>query len=543
MSMNLTIAIAQINSTVGGLNENTRKICSFIVTAKRRGADIVVFPELAITGYHPKDLLTKPGFIKKNICCLEEIRKVSEGICVITGFVDAVASGDRSFKDVKLYNAAAIIYNGEIIETCHKTHLPNYDIFDEKRYFTRATKPCVFRFRGVTIGVNICEDVWFEDVCMFQRSKGAEVIVNLSASPFNVGKMKQRVNVLSQRAIENSVYLVYVNLVGGQDDLVFDGGSSVINTKGEVEFEAPCFVEKLFLHTLGSKQPLLQSLSKVEEIYYALLLALKDYVVKNGFMKVILGLSGGIDSALTAVLCVDALGRENVIGVSMPSHITSKESKEDAYVLAQNLGIVYKEIPIERIFKSCLQTLETEFAGTVENVAEENLQARIRGNLLMALSNKFGYLVVTTGNKSELAVGYATLYGDMAGGLALISDVPKTWVYRLAEYINQTAGCTRIPSRIISKEPSAELREGQKDTDSLPPYPVLDLILKSYIEENKSVKEIIAKGYDQKIVQEIIWRVDHNEYKRKQSPPGIKVTTKAFGTGRRMPITNRYSDF
>ncbi|RZN15677.1 MAG: NAD+ synthase [Methanosarcinales archaeon] len=540
--MNLTIAIAQINSTVGDLDENTRKICSFIVTAKRKGADIVVFPELAITGYHPKDLLTKPGFIKKNICCLEEIGKVSKGICVITGFVDAVASSDCSSWDVKLYNAAAIIYNGEIIETCHKTHLPNYDIFDEKRYFTRAAKPCVFRFKGITIGVNICEDVWFEDVCTLQCSNGAEVIINLSASPFNVGKMKQRRDILSQRAIENSVYIVYANLVGGQDDLVFDGGSSVINTEGEVEFEAPCFVEKLFLHTLGRKKPLLQSLSDVEEIYYALLLALRDYVVKNGFMKVILGLSGGIDSALTAVLCVDALGRENVIGVSMPGHITPRQSKEDAYALAQNLGIVYKEIPIECIFKSYIQTLEIEFAGTVENVAEENLQARIRGNLLMALSNKFGYFVVTTGNKSELAVGYATLYGDMAGGLALISDVPKTWVYRLVEYINQTAGCTRIPSRIILKEPSAELKEGQKDTDSLPPYPVLDLILKSYIEENKSVKEIIAKGYDQKLVQEIIWRVDHNEYKRKQSPPGIKVTTKAFGTGRRMPITNRYNN-
>ena len=540
--MNLTIAIAQINSTVGDLDENTRKICNFIVTSKREGADIVVFPELAITGYHPKDLLTKQGFIEKNICCLEQVRKVSGGICVITGFVDSVASSDHSFGNVKLYNAAAIIYNGEIIEICHKTHLPNYDIFDEKRYFTRAEKPCVFRFKGVTIGVNICEDVWFEDVCMLQRSKGAEVIINLSASPFNVGKMKQRVNILSQRAIENSVYLVYVNLVGGQDDLVFDGGSCVINTKGEVEFKAPCFVEKLFLHTLGNKKPLLQSLSEVEEIYYALLLAVRDYVIKNGFMKIVLGLSGGIDSSLTAVLCADALGAENVIGVSMPSHITSRESKKDAYMLSKNLGIVYKEIPIERIFKSCLQALETEFARTIENVAEENLQARIRGNLLMALSNKFGYLVVTTGNKSELAVGYSTLYGDMAGGLALISDVPKTWVYKLAEYINQRAGHVRIPSRIILKEPSAELREGQKDTDSLPPYPLLDEILKAYIEENKSVKEITSKGYDQKLVQDIIWRVDHNEYKRKQSPPGIKVTTKAFGTGRRMPITNRYRD-
>ncbi len=561
----IKIAIAQINPTVGDLDGNARIIIDYIKKAREKEADIVVFPELAVTGYPPKDLVLKPLFIKKNLEKFSEIAGATSDITAVVGFVDKQGND--------IYNAAGIIKDRKVIGIQHKTNLPNYDVFDEMRYFKPARERHIFEIEGTVFGINICEDIWvdvgpLED----QAKKGADIIINISASPFHAGKPGEREGMLSRKARENDVTIVYCNLVGGQDDLVFDGGSYIFNNNGELVTQANRFSEDLVVVELetsrdgrdgwdGSggmgrmdrrgggatgKGTAIQERDITEEditeeVFMALVLGIRDYVLKNGFRKVVIGLSGGIDSSLTAALAVEALGKENVVGVSMPSRITSKASKEDAETLAENLGIELKTIPIDEIFDAYISTLEDEFKGRKEDVTEENIQARIRGNILMALSNKFGYLVLSTGNKSEIAVGYTTLYGDMAGGIAVISDVPKTLVYKLAEYINSRYGKT-IPGRIILKEPTAELKVGQKDSDSLPPYEILDRILHAYIEEDKGMEEILAMGFDRDVVEDVIRRVDHNEYKRQQAPPGIRVTTKAFGSGRRMPITNAYNN-
>jgi NAD+ synthase (glutamine-hydrolysing) len=421
-------------------------------------------------------------------------------------------------------------------------HLPNYDVFDEKRYFKPATESAIFELDGLKLGINICEDIWVDNgPTEIQAKLGADFIVNISASPFYAGKSKVRREVIATLARENKLPIAYVNLVGGQDDLVFDGRSYAFNKEGSLIADGKQFVDDLVITNLDDSAEIIpEGEDELKEIYGALVLGIRDYVRKNGFKKVVIGLSGGIDSALTAALAVEALGAQNVVGVSMPSAISSQSSKVDAKRLAENLGMEYTTVPIVDTINAYAAMLSEEFKGTEPDVTEENIQARIRGNILMALSNKFGYLVLSTGNKSELAVGYCTLYGDMSGGLAVISDVPKTTVYKLARYVNAVRGKEIIPESIIVKEPSAELREGQKDTDSLPPYEVLDPILQAYIEENRSKEEIIEMGFDEGVVNGIIWRVDHNEYKRQQAPIGIKITPKAFGSGRRMPITNRY---
>lgn len=530
---NHKVAVAQINSIVGDLEGNAKKIIEYIREAKSRGADIVTFPELAITGYPPKDLLLKPSFIEKDKEKLREIVEKTKDVAAIVGFVDGEGG--------EIYNAAALISDGELVGIQHKTHLPNYDVFDEKRYFQPASECRVFTLDDLNLGVNICEDIWVDDgPTAVQAEMGAELIVNISASPFHVGKIKVRRELLARRAKENGVAIVYNNLVGGQDDLVFDGRSYIFNEEGVLIAQCKSFEEDLLVSDLETPSKIIPEGDPSDEICKALILGIRDYVRKNGFEKVVIGLSGGIDSALTATLATKALGAENVVGVSMPSRISSKGSLDDAKKLVENLGIEYKVIPIADAADAYVKMLSKEFGGTEQDVTEENIQARIRGNILMALSNKFGYLVLTTGNKSELAVGYTTLYGDMAGGFAAISDVPKTTVYKLARYINSVEKREIIPENTIAKEPSAELREGQRDSDTLPPYDILDAILHAYIEEDKSKEEIMAQGFDERIVGEIIWKVDHNEYKRQQAAPGIKITPKAFGSGRRMPITNRY---
>lgn len=542
------VGLAQINPTVGDLEGNKKKILRFIDEARRKSVDIVVFPELAITGYPPKDLLFRKRFVEKNRVVLDEIVGYSSGITVVVGFVDVgkvvepVNLYDPSaFPGLpRLFNAAAVIHDKELVGVQHKKNLPSYDVFDEKRYFTPAETSEVFRVGETKLGVTICEDIWVDHGPVETLAKkGAELIVNISASPFYVGKTYIRARIVSKHARENNVPLVYVNMVGGQDDLVFDGCSLVSNPIGELVAVGGFCEEELVVVDPWSKKKVTLPENHLEEVFKVLTLGIRDYVRKNGFEKVVIGISGGIDSALTAVLAVEALGRENVVGVSMPSQFTPRTSLEDAEQLAKNLGIELRKIPIKKIFDSYMETLSKEFAGTGFDVTEENIQARIRGNILMALSNKFGYLVVSTGNKSEMAVGYTTLYGDMAGGLAAISDVPKTMVYKLVEYINREKGGI-VPERIIKKEPSAELRENQKDTDTLPPYNILDPILHEYIENNLEEEEIISKGHNPDIVRKIARMVDKNEYKRKQAPIGIKITPKAFGFGRRMPITNKY---
>lgn len=534
--MKFKIALAQINPTVGYLENNARKIIRNIKKAQEQGADLIVFPELSITGYPPKDLLLKPSFIRKNKEKFKEITEETKDIACIVGFVDKVDNdGDG------LFNAAALVHDREVVGIQYKTHLPNYDVFDEKRYFSPAPICHVFNLNDIKLGINICEDIWVDGgPTEIQAKKRAELVVNISASPFHVGKIKEREELLSRRARENRVYVAYVNLVGGQDDLVFDGGSYIFNEKGELVAKCKRFQEDLVVTSLDGNlvEKIGPPADPLEEIYSALVLGIRDYVRKNGFEKVVIGLSGGIDSALTAALAAEALGPKNVVGVSMPSEISSRESMEDARTLAENLGIGYKVIPISDVVNAYTKMLSEEFKDKKPDTTEENIQARIRGNVLMALSNKFGYLVLSTGNKSETAVGYTTLYGDMTGGLAAISDVPKTMVYKLAEYLNIKKEI--IPKNILIKEPSAELRVGQKDTDTLPPYDVLDQILNAYIEENKSKEDIIANGYDPKVVEDIIRRVDNNEYKRQQAAPGIRITPKAFGSGRRMPLTHKY---
>ncbi len=544
----MKIALAQINQTIGDFQRNTQKICSYLERARNQDADIVIFPELAVTGYPPKDFLDIPAFIDENLKALNEIARYVSGISAIVGFVDR----NKRRHGKLVHNAAAFIQDQKIISVHHKSLLPTYDVFDECRYFEPAHQILPVKCMGYTLGISICEDMWNDEEFWTRPlyeidpvenliSQGANVMINISSSPFAVGKHdKIRLRMLIHDAMKYKVPFIYVNQVGGNDDLVFDGNSVVINAQGRLIAQAATFQEDLVV--VDIKNPSMQiqpkTYSDIETVHMALIAGLRDYVTKCGFKKVIIGLSGGIDSAVTAALAAESLGNENVIGVLMPSQFSSQGSIDDAVTLSQNLGIIYKVIPIQEVFAICQKTLEAEFKGTSFGIAEENLQARIRGNILMALSNKYGYLVLATGNKSELAVGYCTLYGDMSGGLALISDVPKTMVYELARHINR--GKEIIPQNSILKPPSAELKPNQCDQDSLPPYDVLDGILKAYVEDTRGIDEIIRMGFDEKVVREIIRKVNRNEYKRRQAAPGIKVTSRAFGSGRRMPIAHNF---
>ena len=557
----MKICLAQINPTIGAFKQNVGKICKSINTAREKGADLVIFPEMSVVGYPPKDLLELSGFVDSNLKALEEVKNSVTGISAIVGFVDRnVAQRGKA-----LYNAAAHIKNRKIVSRHYKSLLPTYDVFDEDRYFEPTHDISIARISGRKFGISICEDVWGADVvwpgtihhkdpveCMVRQ--GAEIIINISASPFTIGKQDVRLKMLTGHAKRNKVPIVFVNQIGGNDDLVFDGNSLVINKEGIVVGRASGFKEELLMVefkgsdlTIGGNKS--RSAKKetqyaagegdIESVYNALVLGTRDYVKKCGFKKAVIGLSGGIDSAVTAVIAVKALGKNKVLGVTMPSTFSSKGSVDDSMVLAKRLGIKCELIPIKSVYNAYTKTLSGVFAGLPFDVTEENLQARIRGKILMAISNKHGYLVLTTGNKSELAVGYCTLYGDMCGGLAVISDIPKTMVYSLAEYINRRKEI--IPADTIEKPPSAELRPNQKDQDSLPSYDVLDGVLRAYVEESKDVGDIIEMGYDESLVKDIINKVDRNEYKRKQAAPGLKVTTKAFGTGRRMPLAQRYT--
>ncbi|HLF18945.1 MAG TPA: NAD+ synthase [Candidatus Omnitrophota bacterium] len=539
----MRIALAQINTTVGDLAGNQAKIAGYIQRAKDRQADIVVFPELAVTGYPPEDLLLKGHFVKENIKTLRQLAKAASGITVIVGFVDRDAKKN-------LYNAAAILENKSVKGAYYKQKLPNYGVFDEKRYFQPGGTDKTFKLGGVKYAVSVCEDLW-EDVCQKQAKAGAKLLINISSSPYDSGKLKAREALIKGRAKQTKTHICYCNLVGGQDELVFDGSSMIVDPKGRLLAMAKEFEEDLLIadFDLGKNDPRKRALGEhmykpappLERILKALVLGTKDYALKNGFKKAVVGLSGGIDSALVAALAVEALGKDNIIGITMPSRFSSTGTKADAKQLAHNLGIELKEIPIEGIFQAYLETLKEPFNGLKPNIAEENVQARIRGNILMALSNKFGWLVLTTGNKSEIAVGYCTLYGDMSGGFAVIKDVPKTVVYQLCLIINQKRGNV-IPQSVIDRPPTAELRENQKDQDSLPPYDVLDGILKSYVEEHRSFTQM-ANRKDQEIVKSVISMVDRSEYKRRQAPPGIKITPRAFGKDWRLPITNKYKEF
>ena len=551
----IRIALAQMNSVVGALKGNADKIISLAKEAQSQGADIVSFPELAVTGYPPEDLLFKAQFVDDNLEQLKRIAAYIGNIVCIVGFADRKAKA--------LYNAAAVIHNARIKGVYHKAYLPNYGVFDEERYFRRGSEFPIFGIGKTLMGVNICEDIWhLEGPAGIQAYKGARLIVNINASPFHMGKGLLRENILKKQAKKHKVFISYTNLVGGQDELVFDGASMVIDDKGRVIARAQVFKEQLliaelevvrafkkpdvFLKEISDDKPLLAKphgvhiKSHAAEVYEALTLGLRDYISKNGFKKVVLGLSGGIDSSLVAAIAVEAIGKENVLGVAMPSMFTSDGSKEDAEILAKNLGIGFKVIPIQEIFRVYLEVLKKAFGAVKQDVTEENLQARIRGNILMALSNKFGYLAINTGNKSEVSCGYCTLYGDMAGGFGVIKDVTKTLVYKLSGHVNEKAGYDVIPLSVFKKAPTAELRPNQKDSDTLPEYGILDHVLKLYVEEDKSLLDISKSGADKAVIERVMRMVDTNEYKRRQAPPGIKITPKAFGRDRRMPITNKY---
>jgi len=577
----LRIGMAQINTTVGDFAGNRQKILKAIGKARALGVDLLTFPELAICGYPPEDLLFKPQFITENIRSLEKVVETSSGLGMVVGFVDAKED---------IYNAAAIIHDGKLIGVYHKIFLPNYGVFDENRYFRAGSECPVYVIAGINVGVNICEDIWYEaGPATIQAYSGAEVIVNISASPYHFGKGNYRERMIATRATDNVAIFAYNNLVGGQDELVFDGNSLILDEKGRLVARGKQFEEDLIVADLdvesvfrarlhdprwrkglllherqggdgaervtvsaapsSIEKPPLPSrqeekvLSLPAEIYEALVLGTHDYILKNGFEKVLLGLSGGIDSSIVAAIAVDALGKSNVVGVAMPSRYSSPGSISDAELLATNLGMKLLTIPIEKVFQAYLDMLAETFKETEPNVTEENIQARIRGNILMALSNKFGWLVLTTGNKSEMATGYTTLYGDMAGGFAVIKDVPKTMVKELARYRNSLGKTELIPAAIIDKPPSAELRPDQKDADTLPAYELLDPILTAYVEEDKSVEQIIAMGIDEKAVRRAARLVDGSEYKRRQAPPGVKITPRAFGRDRRLPITSRFKGF
>src|SRR5229473_2215569 len=582
----LRVALAQINVTVGDLEGNKERILASMQQAHAAGAQIVCFSELALAGYPPEDLLLKPRFVEDQLRKLDELIDASRdfpGLAAVIGFVD---------RDHDIYNAAAIIYEGKLCGVYHKHHLPNYGVFDENRYFRAGHKAPIFLINGVHVGVTICEDVWYPTGPMtLQAYAGAEVIININGSPYYAGKETFREVMLATRAADSNVIVAYLNMVGGQDELVFDGGSMVFDEQGKLIARAKEFEEDMLivdldtasvfrsrLHDPRRRQERLQvrpgevpiievettpsklqqiqqanvvldapqriepKMGHLQEIYAALVLGTGDYVRKTGFKKVVIALSGGIDSTLTAVIAVDALGAENMLGISMPSGYSSEGSKSDARELAENLGIKFLTIPIEETFRTSLKTLQPALGEGDPGLAAENLQARIRGNILMTISNKLGPIVLTTGNKSEMATGYATLYGDMAGGFAVLKDVLKTLLYELCRYRNSMGSGPVIPQSVIDKPPSAELRPGQMDVDSLPPYEILDPILKAYAEEDRSFSEIVAMSFDAKTVERVMHLVDISEYKRRQAPPGVKITTRAFGRDRRLPITNRYRE-
>jgi len=529
------IALAQIDSVVGDISGNAERVLSALAEGERAGADLVIFPELALTGYPPEDLLAKAHFIDDNLAGIERIAASCTSTSALIGFVDR---GDRV-----LHNAAAFCSEGRIVHVYRKRLLPNYGVFDEERYFEPGQDVHVADVGGLAVSPTICEDIWMPAVAAEAAAAGATLLVNISASPFHAGKGVDREAMLRARAADNGVWLAYCNLVGGQDELVFDGRSALISPAGEVVARAASFAEDFIVADIPpASAPLVLRVepmpSGAEEIYGALCLGLGDYVRKNGFTDVVIGLSGGIDSALTAAAAVDALGSDRVHGVTMPSRYSSAGSVEDSRALAGNLGIECIELPIEGPFSAMLDTLQPFFEGRPADVTEENLQARVRGTLLMALSNKFGWLVLATGNKSELSVGYSTLYGDMVGGFAPLKDVFKTRVYELARWRNRHGEI--IPRSTVDKPPSAELRPDQTDQDTLPPYDVLDAILAAYVEEDLSRERIVAQGHDEQTVERVCRMVDASEYKRRQGPLGIRVTPKAFGKDRRVPVTNRY---
>lgn len=559
----LRIALAQINPTVGDFDGNVAKIVSEIEKARNASADIVTFPELAICGYPPEDLLLKPKFVRDNRDALDEIIQRTDDIVAVIGFADTL--------DSEVFNSAALIYNKSLVGIYHKIELPNYGVFDEKRYFKPGSGYLIFDMSNIRLSINICEDIWIRGsiVEKYTRENNVKVVLNISSSPFHAGKLVQRRDIIAGFARRTNSFVCYNNLVGGQDELVFDGGSLIISPQGELIASAERFTEetliadieidadtniacnnqtsiiKLSDKSLSNHIPRIPptrsyELNRIEEIYQALVLGTRDYIKKNGFKKVVLGLSGGIDSSLTAAIAVDALGPDNVIGVTMPSQYSSDETRSDAKTLAKNLNIKLFNIPIKNIFFSYIDALEEPFREGKSGTDLENLQARIRGNILMTLSNRFGWLVLTTGNKSEMAVGYCTLYGDMAGGFAVIKDVPKTLVYELSDYVNKKNNREIIPASVFQRPPTAELRPNQKDEDSLPPYAILDPILRAYVEEDKSLNEIVSCGFSADVVNYVINMVDKSEYKRRQAPPGVKITPKAFGRDRRLPITSRY---
>jgi NAD+ synthase (glutamine-hydrolysing) len=572
----LRIALAQIDPTVGDLAGNEQKILDYISRARDLRADVVAFPELAIPGYPPEDLLLKPSFVAANLACLQRIAEATIDIVAVVGFVDR---GDD------LYNAAAVLRDGQVVGVHHKIYLPNYAVFDENRYFQAGERPLLVSMGDVVAGVNICEDIWYPaGPAKAQSLAGAQLVINISASPYHAGKGADRERMLATRAADNIVYVIFCNLVGGQDELLFDGGSVILDERGEVVARGRQFVEDLVVADLNLADVFRQrlhdprrrkeraslateaveeikagALNRAEdsqavtpsiagflgreaEVYRALVLGTRDYLRKNGFRQAVIGLSGGIDSALTAAVATDALGAENVTGVFMPSRYSSEDSREDAGQLADNLGIRFLTVPIDDAFQAYLDMMRGPFADREPDVTEENIQARIRGNILMALSNKFGWLVLTTGNKSEMSVGYATLYGDMAGGFAVIKDVPKMLVYDLAGHVNEQAGRPLIPQRIFDKAPTAELRPNQTDQDSLPPYALLDGVLHAYVEEDRGLEEIVALVFEKAVVAEVIRLVDRAEYKRRQAPPGVRITPRALGKDRRLPITNHYRE-
>ncbi len=578
----LRVALAQINPTVGDIPGNTRLIVENIRRAVDAQAHIVAFPELCVTGYPPEDLLYKDSFLDTAEEALRQITEASAGITVTVGYPERVRDGVGARS---IYNAAAVIHDGALIDVYRKIFLPNYSVFDEERYFASGNRCPVYEIGGVRMGVNICEDIWMEaGPTVVQRAAGAQAIININGSPYYRGKGKVRAGMLRERAARNGVFLCYVNMVGGQDELVFDGASMILDPRGETVATGRQFEEDFIVADLpvnesvaveqtvsldradpaiarwaraeardvssalppAAHEPLRRArvsppMGSVEEVYHALVLGTRDYVRKSGFSTAVIGLSGGIDSALTAAIAADALGAENVLGVSMPSRYTADRSVSDARTLANNLGIEFEVMPIEGITSAFRAGLAGLFAGTEEGVAEENIQARTRGNLLMAVSNKFGRIVLATGNKSEYATGYATLYGDMAGGFAVIKDVPKTLVYELCRWRNGRAGRDIIPQAIIERPPTAELRENQLDEDSLPPYDILDPVLEAYVERDCSPDEMINRlGFARDVVERVVTLVDRSEYKRRQAAPGIKITERAFGKDRRLPIVNHY---
>jgi len=571
----LRIALAQINPVVGDLWGNSRLIVDWIGRARDQGADVVLFPELAITGYPPEDLVLKPAFVRDNLKQLNVVVEATKGISAVVGFVDE--EGD-------LFNAAAFIHDGELKAVYHKVFLPNYGVFDEQRYFTPGHRCPIFEVGGVRIGVSVCEDCWYPAGPMaWEAHHGAELLLNINGSPYHEGKRVPREEMIAGRASDYRCFIAWVNTVGGQDELVFDGNSAIFGPTGDVIARAPSFREDLLVCdvNLGSvpfhrphesirreaegaerlellvseidlqaaksagdrpkpklRRSEIRPLEGPAEVYAAVVLGTHDYVAKQNFQKVVIGLSGGVDSALTAAIASDALGPENVIGVRMPSRFTSPESLEDAGLVAEALGIQLLDFPIEPAHRAFEEILADAFRGTKPGVAEENIQPRIRSTILHALSNKFGYIVLTTGNKSELATGYGTLYGDMAGGFAVLKDITKTMVYELCHYRNSISSA--IPDRVITKPPTAELKPDQKDSDSLPPYDELDPILRGYIEQDLGPEELVAAGNRPEVVARVIQLVDRSEYKRRQYPPGVKITPRAFGRDRRMPIVNRY---